>query len=787
MPDYPSVSTTESTSTPPAIVNAAQTIGAMVGRTRRGPLTPTRVGNATSWARIYGGYDDNGYSYEAVQQFFELAEGAALYFCRVVGTGGSGSNVNASCTLQSTGAATSGAISSNVGAFPARLANGDTFLGKVDGGGAVTVTITATAASKTGAAATYAAVTASHVLVVVDPAGVQRTVTFAGTENSQALFHDAINSQLIGFSAINVAGQTKLQTDKKGTGATASVHASTSADVLTSLGLTASAFTAGTGNVADVDAVTATEFAGLAAAYTGSTATHSATSVTITSNTSGASSSFQFSSGTGVSKIAGFDNTVHSGSPSAVQDAMVFTAVGPGSDDNTLSVLTENSDSVIGSLSGSVAAGTYTSINVSSSTAAKVFIGDCLKFTDATTSQTVYAVVKQITGNKLTFVSSVVLTGGGLTLTNTQVVNLTFSVTIYDGVNVVQGPYTDLRQSPLSKRKYFVTVINKGEDAARVTVADSSPTFNYLRDNRPVNVTVTGDNLTGGSEDTSFTDADYIGSSIDKTSFYALTPYMMDISWLAFTGCPDPDGDIHKAAQTWCETNMVILMAGTNYGADITAVETFANKIGTSSWKMGFTQWIRRVDPQSDVNRFFPPAAHGMGLWARTTLRKGIQKPAFGDDDGRLVNTNGLERVWEGDEKSRLVAIGWCYFENVPGLGQVCMLGRTTEKGTAFTQAHARRIFQYSRKSLIPGLRPFLSMDPTASETQSAARRLVDGFFSSNRRMLAGKTESDAWQVICDASNNTGATAKAFKLKIKAFLNVPDVTERVEVDLSPLE
>jgi hypothetical protein len=97
--------------------------------------------------------------------------------------------------------------------------------------------------SKTGAAATYAAVVANHVLVVTSRNWATVTVTFTGAEASQAAFIAAINAQSKGrFIATNVGGQIKLTSTDLGSMSQAAVDAATSADVLASLGITATAF-----------------------------------------------------------------------------------------------------------------------------------------------------------------------------------------------------------------------------------------------------------------------------------------------------------------------------------------------------------------------------------------------------------------------------------------------------------------------------------------------------------------------------------------------------------------
>lgn len=292
-------------------------------------------GTATGTPGYFGALDEGGTLGSSTVSIDESSPPLGTYHARLhvvaggtLGTAGilvrgsldDGRNYGPLTKLSTAGTPSYGSLTSTTTAFPVALAAGDTFVGKVDEqGSATTLTVTAVAATKTGSGATYAAVTAGHTLTVTC-AGTQTVITFTGSENSQATFHATINGQLsaTGFAS-NAAGQTKLSTNQKGSGATGAVNAG-DADVLASLGLTVAAFTAGTGTFPNVAIVTAAQFAAiLSSTFTGGTAGSTGTanangSVTWKTNTAGASpKGVQFTSGTGVAKIAGFDTTEHNG------------------------------------------------------------------------------------------------------------------------------------------------------------------------------------------------------------------------------------------------------------------------------------------------------------------------------------------------------------------------------------------------------------------------------------------------------------------------------------------
>jgi hypothetical protein len=185
----------------------------------------------------------------------------------------------------------------------------------VDGGAPATTTFSATAAAITGTGASYAPVTAGHVLNLTIN-GTPYTVTFTGAEASQGDFHTAITTVITAVATVsNVGGQTRIATARRGTGANVTVVGTTSASVLSSLGLTSGQTNTGTGNVANIDAVTSSELLSLVNTALGVTATASldgSNHFRVTSATTGTSSSVQFTAGT-VTTALGLATTAGTG------------------------------------------------------------------------------------------------------------------------------------------------------------------------------------------------------------------------------------------------------------------------------------------------------------------------------------------------------------------------------------------------------------------------------------------------------------------------------------------
>lgn len=181
------------------------------------------------------------------------------------------------------------------GVGPYDMAAGDTLVVDVDNAGNATATWDAAAGYVEDTTTTYACADQDGLTVIVAiDGGADQTITFAGATTTLALILSQMNAQLVGASAIdNGSTQPRIVSDTKGTGS--SVSNPTGTSLFTSA---SDAPVAGTGDVANIDAVTATEVKTRIEADTTAEVTVNADgSITINSPTTGATSELDFKSG----------------------------------------------------------------------------------------------------------------------------------------------------------------------------------------------------------------------------------------------------------------------------------------------------------------------------------------------------------------------------------------------------------------------------------------------------------------------------------------------------------
>lgn len=303
-----------------AIPAAPTAVIAAAGVAERGPVrTPTLCQSWEDFLKTFGGFIADGDLATAVYGVYRQDPGASVWVTRVVhytDITDPLTKASAAATVDlvgTTATAVGGAVTSG-NAGPWNLEPGQTLDIHVDedGGGPETVTFDAARAVRAGSGLSIVDLTGLTLILSVDK-GDSQTITFAGTESTAQDVADTINASLLGGVAVVNTGEVDLYGDIRGTDGEVDITGGTA---LTEIGHSIGT-TAGTGDVANINAVTFAELAARIAADV-VTATVTVTEettgeATITSDTTGVSSSVMVEA-TSTATGFGFDNTLHSGS-----------------------------------------------------------------------------------------------------------------------------------------------------------------------------------------------------------------------------------------------------------------------------------------------------------------------------------------------------------------------------------------------------------------------------------------------------------------------------------------
>jgi phage tail sheath protein FI len=483
----------------------------------------------------------------------------------------------------------------------------------------------------------------------------------------------------------------------------------------------------------------------------------------------------------------------------ALTSIMTFTSVGEGSANNATSILSASNNTTLGTgLTTQISAGSTQSANFSAGIISRLTVGDTVSLTDG--ANTIRFVIANIQNNMVTFAAAT--TAGGTLSTATTVVTIeTFTLTVFYNGTIVEGPFFNLRLSPLSAKNYFVTRI--GGVLGGTLGANSVNPVEYVvnvvdlaaavpnEDLRPVNVvtTGTGDPLVGGAEAATFADADYIGqnATLPFTGIYAAT-ILQDLRMLAIPGVTGiTTGAVSKALVQFCESqgSLVALITAPLNTSPTNCATYKQNNIGTSSYQCFYYPWVQILSPLFGVPTMSPPEGYVMGMFARTDQNQTTAKAPAGEATGQLVDTIGIERILSSSDKNLLYPLNINPIENIPDVGQCVMGSRTGDfPGGDFQQVHVRRTFIYFEQSLLLGTR-FVLFEPNTASTRAKLKRVTDSFMELSWRsgLLDGDTLAKAFTTICDDSNNPPVIVAAQQMVESIFVNIPQTVENLVITI----
>lgn len=327
------------------IAGVQTAVTGFLGVTERGPMgLATVVNSVDEYDAIFGGYTADGDVRQAVDGFFQNG-GSTAYIVRTahytdVTDPATTTAAVASATLVTGAVAAYGGsvLGSIVGPF--NFDTGETLILDTEAISPTTATFTAVAAAREtqNTESTPFALANADVLTVKINGGAVQTVTFLTAEfvditNATAEEIAAvINASLSGGSASASTGGTKvtITSDKIGTGSSVEVTGGT-ANAAGKLNFL-TAVVAGTGNVADINAVTVAEIKTVVeAAVTGVSVSNVGGAAKFTRSTAtGASATVQVTAASSADTIIGVDNAVHAGGSGAAVSTLRLDGKTPG-------------------------------------------------------------------------------------------------------------------------------------------------------------------------------------------------------------------------------------------------------------------------------------------------------------------------------------------------------------------------------------------------------------------------------------------------------------------------
>ena len=296
-----------------------------------------------------------------------------------------------------------------------------------------------------------------------------------------------------------------------------------------------------------------------------------------------------------------------------------------------------------------------------------------------------------------------------------------------------------------------------GAGAGVVTVPGSVVSASFYLEPAAVSNT---DSLSGGSDGVAAIGRNELTDPTlkpDRRGMYAL----LTTDELINLGIPDAAGDVTMAVDqvAEAETNgKWFAILASPPGLNPQEIKDYRrNDLGISSnYAALYWPYITIADPVTDQPLNIPPIGHIAGVYARTDATRSVGKAPAGVVDGRLNFSIGLERKTEFGEIDVFFQSQVNALIDTPQTGRVVWGGRTLENPPSdFKYVHVRRLFNFMKASIFNSTHGFVFENVGSSlrgRIQTTAETFLLGLF--NQGLFAGASPSEAFQVICDETNN---------------------------------
>lgn len=257
------------------------------------------------------------------------------------------------------------------------------------------------------------------------------------------------------------------------------------------------------------------------------------------------------------------------------------------------------------------------------------------------------------------------------------------------------------------------------------------------------------------------------------------------IPTLSLLAMPDTVGVIHSDGATdsaaqrrlankglrFCETlQSLFYVIDPPYGLDVSGILAFkdgtartnsspAGELLDSQYGALYCPWVWVFHPRSNTNVPMPPSGPVLGRYVTTDLNTGVWKAPAGVSDGALQTVTALFAQLTDADQIKLNPNGINALRNFPNYGNVIWGARTVSQDPSWTYVSVRRLFIFVEQSVKNGLQ-WAAFEPNGQTLWAQVTRDIDGFLTTlwQQGAMFGATPSEAFFVVCDASNNPPET-----------------------------
>lgn len=197
-----------------------------------------------------------------------------------------------------------------------------------------------------------------------------------------------------------------------------------------------------------------------------------------------------------------------------------------------------------------------------------------------------------------------------------------------------------------------------------------------------------------------------------------------------------------------------------------------------SAWGALYYPWVFTQHPQTGTSVPMPPSGAVLGRYAATDTSVGVWSAPAGVNNGLMQSVTQLACPLTDDEQGRLNPQGINGLRHFSSYGNVIWGARTLSADPDWTYVSVRRLVIYVEQSLYVGLQ-WTVFEVNSLPLWVRVTAEVDNFLQALWREggLVGTNAASAYQVTCNASNNTPQDIVNGRLNVHIMLAVTHPAE----------
>lgn len=353
--------------------------------------------------------------------------------------------------------------------------------------------------------------------------------------------------------------------------------------------------------------------------------------------------------------------------------------------------------------------------------------------------------------------------------------------------------FQDLSMDPTDVRNIVTIISSPLAGSNYITVTESLPGSGYVAGTTdlalisPTPLSGGGDGSTAPSLDDSVHGAPPVFDQLINQALYVNFPGLDNITTLTnINAWAETRGDtmliIDGPAPEFPETEVEVAQVYIN-------MTTGNNSLPQSTYLTVYAPWIQVSDPSSTVvgaTRWLPPGGAVLGVWQRTDVAFGtVQSPA-----GIQATINAIQLEVQFSNKS-LDALNNSYvnaIKFIPTIGIVVFGARTLHPGYPDRYVAVRRMI-IKLEHDFKWITQYALFQPNDDRLWASITTTISTYLTQlmQAHQLGGTTPDNSFQVVCNSTNNTLATAAAGIVNCGVAVSLLSPAEYIYITLSQFQ